>query len=271
MTSSGRADAASRYSTTTERDRRVSHEQNPDHLEQGVLWVIDPEAEEIRPLGSAKNPPLGSVLVHRWELAGQAGHVAAVHRKYLPWCPLVVVTPNGDGEIADLTAARLEWSRPGMPPRDAVLEAVTRRALPAPDEVAGHVARRLALPELRPLLTVCFDVSGTQPWRDLVDDRDSFYRMFDRYGPFNPRDWGSLARLVTLTSSQGREAVELAIRAGAVAALDLEISRLLGLDLPRFMARAGWEWVVEAALRRAGYLDGILPPAADDPAVAQLA
>ncbi len=271
MTSQGRAEAATLPITTTERDRRVSHDQNPDHLEQGILWLIDPEAEEIRPLGSAHNPPLGSVLVHRWELAGQADHVAAVHRQFLPWCPLVVITPNGNGEISSLSAARLEWSRPGMPPRDVVLAAVTARALPAPDEVAAHVARRLNLPELGPLLTVCFDVSGTQAWRGLVDDRDSFYRMFDRYGPFNPRDWGSLARLITLTSSQGREVVELAMRAGAVAALELEISRLLGLDLTCFMARAGWEWVVEAALRRAGYLDEIIPPAAGDPAVAQLA
>ncbi len=246
------------------RELRVPLDPVPDHLEESTLWVIDPEAEEVRPFGSASIPPLGSVLVHRWNAIAQIDRVTNLRKRHLPWCPLVIISPALAGDSRVPPSTSIEWGRPGLPPREVVLDAVAKRTLPDASTLAGYVARRLELPDIEPLLAVTFDVSGTQVWRQLVGERRRFYQLFEPFAPFRPSDWATLARLVTLTGAEGREVIALASRAGALAGLESLVGRLLGCEVAEFVKRVGWEWVVEAALRRAGYLEDRAPSSAGD-------
>lgn len=90
--------------------------------------------------------------------------------------------------------------------------------------------------------------AGALPYRTLC-------RQLHRLGPLRPRDWRALARLVGIGLGTGRAGVDLARDSGIdPRTLRHRLRRLLGIGTHEYRERVGWEWILETALRRHGYL-----------------
>jgi hypothetical protein len=187
---------------------------------------------------------------------------ALVCHRQAPWCPVVVRITNP--RVTARVLAAFE-PRPGMfavlypcdfanrSPLERARSAVWRRPDPSGRLVAGYVAERLELP-VAALLEECCDTErrhGHAP-RTLT-------RRVRALGPFEVRDWRGLGRLARMVTQSRLEPGISLERAGWAAGVDPRSARrwlrlFTGFGWAQAVGRFGWEWIVESALRRGGYL-----------------
>ncbi|HXG43624.1 MAG TPA: hypothetical protein VNJ71_02585 [Gemmatimonadales bacterium] len=212
------------------------------------------------PAGSTR--PLGAVLLA--DLAeGLAAFADAIDRqRSAPWCPLALRV--ADPRLTPAVLATFE-PRPGCFARFTsadnptsgrifhVLAAVQRRPLPTPERIAAYTEARLDR-GVGPILLACMTGSGSgrRPSRTLS-------RRVQALGPYEVRDWRALARLTWAAALAGLRSggsVETAAwEAGSdPRSLRRWVRLFTGLDWEEVRARVGWEWIVELALRRGGYV-----------------
>lgn len=135
-----------------------------------------------------------------------------------------------------------------------IVSAVRRRSVPAPATLAAWIARRLGMPELcEPLANQFRSAISDAPTPD-GPSAPTYSRLFRQYGRYNARDWRALGRLCryaqSLGSNGGREN-RLTLRTAS-----RYVTRYLRAPHQVFAERLGWEWVLETALRVAGYVVG---------------
>lgn len=180
-----------------------------------------------------------------------------------PWAPLVLRLPDRRIPVSTLTEFEPvpgTWAflYPGdlahLSPEQRVIAAVRRRPVPSNLSIARWVELRLGLPEVGGIMLSCLHGGGgaTRPTRTLS-------RRMRALGPFEVRDWRGLAELARIVAGVGQG---LTLEAQAyLAGLDPRTLRRwlrLATDLRwvEVSRRAGWEWLLESALRRSGHLGG---------------
>jgi hypothetical protein len=136
-----------------------------------------------------------------------------------------------------------------------VQAAVRRRPVPQATTIAQWVEARLRRPGSASVLAACCGEGG-----DALRPPRTLTRRVQALGPLEVRDWRGLARLAQLLaarSSRYPTALE-------TTAFDAEVDprtlrRWLRLATDQSWSEAaswiGWEWVLESALRRYGYLE----------------
>ena len=81
----------------------------------------------------------------------------------------------------------------------------------------------------------------------------SYSRLFSQYGEYTARDWRALARLCV--HAQAGTVGHHHLRAPLPLRAALGYARkYLGIRYHVLAERVGWEWVLEGALRTAGYV-----------------
>jgi AraC-like DNA-binding protein len=218
-------------------------------------------------------PPLGSVLVCNLE-----GDVAALWEAYslscqAPWCPVSVVVPPGQvidarvlsafeprrGVMVQVTA---EWSRVRADP--SLLRGWFRaRALPTAVEVGEYVRRRPRRSRISDSLETCLAVGLDAGNRSAPRHRSTLARHLSTFGPLKPHDWTAIGHVVRAVCSAAHRAhtVEgVALSAGLdPRTLSSRLRRYCGCSYNQTRTRLSWEWIVELALRRFGYIGLSLP------------
>jgi hypothetical protein len=239
--------------------RRVSHAELP-WPPWVVLSRIAPPYGVISGWDSrdAGTSPLGTLIHADGPSAlGALGAVALALRE-CPWLLPVVTLPPEEEPFEPLVHLVSELSdrvaivhRPAVVrlEADAVVAAVHRRPPAGTDTMSRYVAARLGAPELFEPLHEQFGIAlgdAESACRSVA----TYSRLFARYGRYTARDWRALARLardVTATESWARDAPTL----------DRTVNRharfLLGMSYRTAHELLGWEWVLEQAIRRAGY------------------
>lgn len=177
-----------------------------------------------------------------------------------PWAPLVLRLP--DRRIPVRTLTEFEpvpgtWAflYPGdlahLTPEQRVIAAVRHRPVPSDASIARWLELRLGLSQAGGLLLDCLQAGGgARAARTLS-------RRLRALGPFEVRDWRGLAELARIVAGVGHG---LTLEAQAyLAGLDPRTLRRwlrLATDLrwTEVSRRAGWEWLLESALRRSGCL-----------------
>ena len=232
------------------------------------LFVLEPKYLACHPAGHTI-PSLGAILVA--DVTGEDGVVVAVETAARvaaePWCPVVLVSRSADlsqtvaAVIDQFAMAPAILRLPGeanLLAPDAILAAVKNRDAPTPYQLAGYVATRTGRPEVRLTLEECFRRAMSDgSWSEHYH-RSTLSRRLSQFGPFKPRDWTGLARALSLLLASGslhRLSKRYAVDSRTVQA---HIHHFTGLDFGQARKRPGWEWVIEAGLRRAGYLEGAL-------------
>jgi len=215
-----------------------------------ALYVTAPPFMHVRRLGDGR-PPLGSIL-----LADVADRPATAEElrdlfTLAPWCPVCVLlhatherrrVPRSPRMCSVSTLA-------GGGGAASILEAVRDRPRPAPMELAEWLADRVRAPGIRTPLATVFAraLAGTDraplgsSWSDTP---------IQTLGTWSASKWQEVARLADLAAN--REAMgRLLVRRNPASTQAVNAMRdLLGATEDEYRERAGWEWVLEAAVRR---------------------
>ncbi len=207
-------------------------------------------------------PPLGTIICadatqdKGTELASICSLIRA--RLLWPWCVpcllarerselvdfVVDVVPCVRGCVA--LSIEPPWRHPS---RAHVLAAVRAREAPSAETLAGYVSRRVRRDDLLDPLSRQFRwaVDGVP---DTSRSLSTYSRLFSRVGCFTARDWRTLAQMALLAGGRAH---------GSPApveprTIDARARRLLRRSWRSVSALAGWEWVLELALRVGGYV-----------------
>jgi hypothetical protein len=213
------------------------------------LYVTAPPFLHVARLGDGR-PPLGSILLA--DLADRPATSEEIKALFnqAPWCPICVLL-RSSGERRRLPRSPRMCSVSSLDGGGAgsILAAVRERPRPAPMELAEWLADRVRVPGLRaPLATLLgralsggarSALGGT--WAD---------PPVTALGTWPGSAWQEVARLADLAAN--REAMgRLLVRRNPAGAQAIRVmEELLGASEEEFRERAGWEWVLEAAVRR---------------------
>jgi hypothetical protein len=214
------------------------------------LYVTAPPFMHVRRLGDGR-PPLGSIL-----LADVCDRPATAEElrdlfTLAPWCPVCVLLRS--------TAERRRIPRsPRMCSVSAlvggggaasILEAVRDRPRPAPMEMAEWLADRVRAPGIKTPLATLFGRAMSSYDHTALGTTWS-ETPIQTLGEWSGSKWQDVARLADLAAN--REAMgRLLVRRNPASTQTIgNIRDLLGATEEEFRERAGWEWVLEAAVRR---------------------
>lgn len=229
------------------------------------LFVLEPKYQACRPAGSAISP-LGTILVT--EASGEDGVVAVVKAATRivaePWCPVVFLTsPSRLARTSEAVVEQFDMSpavitmtgSANVLDPEPILLAVRRRPCPTPERLARYVTGRVGRQDLTDTLRECF--------RRGMDDNDggpglsrsTLSRRLLDFEPLKAHDWSDMARTLAVLlepddklrpSSQLHDIDPRTVRS--------RIKLYTGLNFGEVHEQPGWEWVVEAALQRWGYV-----------------
>jgi hypothetical protein len=223
-----------------------------------TVLVLEPASDQLIP-SSLERPVLGAVLTADLDGGIPALADAVERQRAMPWCPLVLRVPANHfparavapfepvpGAFALLYPGDFDW----LPPAARLRRAVARRPVPPLAIIALWLEQRMGRPGLATTLGACFGASESQlrPPRTLT-------RRVRAIGPLEVRDWRGIARLAQLAVTPGpwRDAsLETTALEAGIDPRTLRRWLRLCTDLAwaEFVARVGWEWVLESALRR---------------------
>lgn len=228
----------------------------------------------------ADRAPLGTIVHASGPSALAALGSVVLALRSCPWLVPVVTLPPDERQLEPLVELVVELrgrvavvqpaatARVGTPA--ALIGAATRRPLPRPEVLSSYVTARLSAPDLQEPLTEQFCQafeSSTVPCRSVA----TYSRLFARHGPYTARDWRALARLVhdhCVRQSGAWRKADGWLQRRAADTTPVTLNRtaehyarhLLGMSLRAAGERVGWEWVLEYAIRRAGYVPTVKAP-----------
>ena len=228
-----------------------------------TLQVLEPPYTLSVPLTHPR-PPVGAILLADLSDGISALARAVVSSRDAPWCPLVPVL--ADRRIPAETLTTFEavpgtWATlyssdfPHLPLVARAEAAVRRRPVPQATTIAQWVEARLRRSDTASVLAACFGESG-----DALRPPRTLTRRVQALGPLEVRDWRGLARLAQLLAASSpcfTSSLETTAYEAEVDPRTLRRWLRLATDRswPDAAARIGWEWVLESALRRFGYLE----------------
>jgi hypothetical protein len=216
----------------------------------------------IPSLERGESLPLGSVVLGSGDatIAVLAELTALSYRS--PWAIPCLAVPAREEILQPLLMLvtelrdRLVLVARGVPhAEDAahVVACVRRRPAPRPAALARWVARRLRSRELEvPVRSQFEEGLGYQPTTSGLSVA-SYSRLFALYGQYTARDWRAVGRLA-LHAVLGQCAGEQPSAALPLRTATEYAKKYLGMSCHALAERLGWEWVLEAALRTAGYV-----------------
>ncbi len=229
---------------------------------QVAVQVLPPPYALLRPfeIVGFEDLPFGTV-VHAAGTSALAvlGALTIVLNRW-PWVVPTLTLPPGEERLHEALALVSELRHRvvvmpatlggGGPDPEPILEAARARRFPPAEELARYVALRLGTLKLFEELAERFDEALNGRTAKLEMHVDTLRRHFRRFGPFRDKDWRDVVLVMRDLGARavGRDADGVDTRT-----LGRRVKRLLGLSLGDAKALVGWEWVIEHALRRAGY------------------
>jgi hypothetical protein len=131
----------------------------------------------------------------------------------------------------------------------SILAAVRDRPRPAPMELAEWLADRVRCPGIRAPLATLFGRAISPSSRPMLGTTWSD-PVVPPLGKWPGSVWQEVARLTDLAAHRESMGRLLARRSAAGTQVLRSVENLLGATEDEFRERAGWEWVLEAAVRR---------------------
>lgn len=220
------------------------------------VYLLPSPHAAVQPYDGAE-PPLGSVLVVDLSAERTAYRAATTHARS-PWCPVAALVRMPVQDPVVLSGIR------GLGPHVAlvpchdhdvtavgpILAAVRTRPRPSTANLVDYVTTRLGIPELADALVSSIDADG----EDRLS-RSAVSRRLRPTAPLTGRDWAAIATLAAfLGRGNGTASPGVSPRT-----LSAWCRRFLGLPIDAAQQVPGWEWVLEAAMRRAGLVQGWSP------------
>jgi hypothetical protein len=223
-----------------------------------ALNLVIPPYTAVESLADA--PPLGSFFLLEVDESVDGWSVVESLRE-APWVPLVLVQRSAYVPPALLTALQglrgtpaFIWRRPddGLPINVLAQDAVRGRPAPDPDQVACWVGARIGRVELASSLVVAM---ASPPPRSILARLSPAGRWLERrlrsISPLTPTDWRETFHLATAAGNTRLTTAQAAQRLGCdIWTLRRRLERLAGVTTDQYRLLAGWEWFLEAVVRK---------------------
>ena len=222
---------------------------------QSPLLILEPPYQMARRLHDL-SPELGSVaLLDAVETRPSTSDIKG-QMDVAPWCPLCILTDEDSGMRSTRRLSRtcVVFGLDTADAAGAILRAVATRPRPTATDLVEWLVRRTRLPTLSRTLADLF----TRPAitrKELSYLPHSVREPLSQLGDWSALEWQRSALLADLASD--RSAVNRLVSADDELAGETRrwMYDLLGVSEREFHQRFGWEWVLEASLRRAGFFD----------------
>lgn len=219
------------------------------------LLILEPPYRMARRLHDV-SPELGAVALLDACIRRPTTHDVKAELEVAPWCPLCIITGEDSGMRATRRLPRtcVIFGLVDDDGADPILRAVAARPRPTPSDLVEWLVKRTRVATLARTMSDLF----TRP--ALRRNEVSFLPYTVREQLRQLGDWGALewqraGGLADLAAD--RSALNRVMAADDPAAADARrwMHELLGLTEREFHSRVGWEWVLEASLRRSGFFD----------------
>jgi hypothetical protein len=233
------------------------------------VYALEHPYQAWRLLGS-RLPELGGIIICDLRAGRQPYESLSSLALTAPWCPTCALVPTRlpfrklievlESLPRSCLKLPIELGDTQPQPRWLLAE-VTRRPAPTPAQIAEYIARRVSCSWLFPTFAACL-----QRGADSGASRSYLSRKLKNRPPFTARDWAAVGQLVSVLQSTRWPAGRLAREHGLdPRTLRAWVARYLGLPWNTAQQLVGWEWIVEAALRRGKYVPDRLSEAPAKP------
>jgi hypothetical protein len=221
-------------------------------MNRPMLYVTAPPFMHVARLSEGQ-PPLGAILLA--DLAERPATSEELRSLFnlAPWCPVCVLLKSSNERRRLPRSPRMcsvdSLEQGGGGGAGSILAAVRERPRPAPMELAEWLAERVRCAGLRAPLATLFGRAISPGSRPLLGTTWSDPPL-PPLGKWPGSIWQEVARLADLAANREAMGRLLARRNPAAVQAIRTIEELLGASEDEFRERAGWEWVLEAAVRR---------------------
>lgn len=221
------------------------------------LSLLEPPYHDVAPV-VGRLPALGAIAVARVDGPRGLSPELATLLDRAPWTvPCVVVSSVA---VTPSVLQRV-WELPGQPafvmlqgpndhlPASTLLQAIANRSAPPTSLLIAYLVRRTGSVVLGQTLDQIWSQRDADP--SATADRTVRYRL-RRLGLYGRHDWIRIRRLIRAKTEGRLLNVEQRAQLVGTEARTLRswIARYVGTTMKAFRTTAGWEWILEAALRR---------------------
>ncbi len=224
-------------------------------MQTSSLLILEPPYRMARRLHEL-SPDLGSVALLDACERRPTTHDVKAELDVAPWCPLCIIAGEDSGMRATRRLPRtcVVFGLADVDGADPILRAVAARPRPTPSDLVEWLVKRTRLSTLSRTLSDLFSRPAMR--RNEVSFLPYTVRdQLRQLGEWGALEWQRSAALADLAAD--RTALSRVVAADEPPAAEARrwMHELLGLTEREFHARVGWEWVLEASLRRSGFFD----------------
>ncbi|MBK6485265.1 MAG: hypothetical protein IPF98_00020 [Gemmatimonadetes bacterium] len=219
------------------------------------LLILEPPYQVARRLHDV-SPDLGSVaLLDASERRPSTSDVKS-QLDVAPWCPLCILAEEESGMRSSRRLPRtcLIYGLSDAEGASPILRAVASRPRPTASDLVDWLVKRTRMALLSRTLSELFTRPALR--RNEVSYLPySIREQLRGLGRWGALEWQRAAALADLAAD--RTAVNRIVSADEPAAAETRrlMQDLLGISERTFHERYGWEWVLEASLRRSGFFE----------------
>jgi hypothetical protein len=224
-------------------------------MRSASLFILDPPYVMARRM-QAEEPALGAVALYDAVIDRPTTNDVKGQMELAPWCPLCLLADMDSGMRSTRRLPRtcVVFGLDEADGASAILKAVSARPRPTPSDMVDWIVRRTHLPSLSRMLSDLFT-------RPSLSKSEVAYLPFAvkeqlrLLGEWGPIEWQRAIQLADLAADRSLLNRIMAADSPGAGEMRHWITELLGLTERQFHDRYGWEWVLEASLRRAGFFE----------------
>lgn len=222
-------------------------------MRESSLFIFEPPYASVRRLHDLE-PALGAILLLDATDGTPTSNEVKAEMERLPWCPLCLLAAPASGVRSTRRLPRTCVVFGGESEIGAeILRAIADRPRPTSSDLVEWLARRTRRPSLGRVLSELFSGPRLHSRESSAGLTYGMRETMRQLGEWGALEWQRAAALAQLAADRTSLVRHLASPDAPGRELRQEMRDLLGLSERDFLQRHGWEWVLEAALRRSGY------------------
>ncbi|MGQ0650355.1 MAG: hypothetical protein ACT4P7_22670 [Gemmatimonadaceae bacterium] len=217
------------------------------------LFILEPPYTMARRFESAP-PALGSVALFDAVVTRPTTNDVKGQMDLAPWCPLCLLadTESGMRSTRRLPRTCVVFGMNEADGASAILKAVSSRPRPTPSDLVDWITKRTRLPGLSRTLSDLFSRPAFRR-NEAALLPYSVREQMRQLGDWTALEWQRAALLAEVAADRTLLNRTMSADDDSAGELRSAMVALLGVPEREFHNRYGWEWVLEASLRRSGF------------------